>query len=114
MTTLLAKQNLVRMVNRFNSNSATLSPNKCKFRLFQNYRTINLISHPNRVIMVRVMLNRIKEKLEELLPDVIQTKTKQHRTLRTVHFFRAQKRIHLERPFMTDVESHPVRATTRG
>ena len=64
--------------------------------------------------MVRVMLNRIKENLKELLPDVIQTKTKQYRALQTVRFFRAQKRIHLERLFVTDVESHPVRATMRG
>ena len=114
MTTHLAKENLVRMVNKFNSISATLLPNKCKFRLFKNYRTISLISHPSREILVRVMLNRIKEKLEELMPDVIQTKTKHHPALRAIYFFSTQKRTHLERPFKKDVESHPVRATTRG
>ena len=57
MTTHLANENLVRMVNKFNSNTATLSPNESKFRLFQNYRTISLDSHPSMVIMVRVMLN---------------------------------------------------------
>ena len=52
-----------RVVNNLIDNIATSLPNKGNFRLIKKFRTISLIWHP--CIMVRVMLNRIKERLAE-------------------------------------------------
>jgi hypothetical protein len=43
-------------------------PKKGNLKLCQNYRTISLISHPSKV-MLRIILNRLKSKAEELLAD---------------------------------------------
>ena len=43
-------------------------PKKGNLRQCQNYRTISLISHPSKV-MLRVLLNRLKKKSEEILAD---------------------------------------------
>ena len=43
-------------------------PKKGNLRQCQNYRTISLISHPSKV-MLRVILNRLKSKAEELLAE---------------------------------------------
>ena len=44
-------------------------PKKGNLKQCQNYRTISLISHPSK-IMLRVILNRLKPKAEELLAEV--------------------------------------------
>ena len=41
-------------------------PKKGNFKQCQNYHTISLISHPSKT-MLRVILNRLKAKAEELL-----------------------------------------------
>jgi exonuclease III len=43
-------------------------PKKGNLKLCQNYRTISLISHPSKV-MLRIILNRLKSKAEELLAE---------------------------------------------
>ncbi|GFR92326.1 endonuclease-reverse transcriptase [Elysia marginata] len=43
-------------------------PKKGNLRLCNNYRTISLISHPSKV-MLRVILNRLKPKAEEILAE---------------------------------------------
>ena len=43
-------------------------PKKGNLKQCQNYRTISLISHPSKV-MLRVILNRLKSKAEELLSE---------------------------------------------
>ena len=43
-------------------------PKKGNLRLCENYRTISLISHPSKV-MLRVLLNRLKGKAEEILAE---------------------------------------------
>ena len=43
-------------------------PNNGNLKQFQNYRTISLISHPSK-IMLLVILNRLKDKAEELLTE---------------------------------------------
>ena len=43
-------------------------PKKGNLRKCQNYRTISLISHPSKV-MLRIILNRLKSKAEELLSE---------------------------------------------
>lgn len=43
-------------------------PKKGNLKLCQNYRTISLISHPSKV-MLRVILNRLKSKAEEILSE---------------------------------------------
>ena len=53
-------------MNKVIGNIAIPLLKKGRFRLINN-RTISLISYPS--IMVRVTLNRIKEKLEELLSE---------------------------------------------
>ena len=58
---------MARVENNLIDNIATSLAKECDFRLIKKYRTISLISHPR--IMVRVMLNGIKEKLAELLSE---------------------------------------------
>ncbi|GFS17809.1 endonuclease-reverse transcriptase [Elysia marginata] len=43
-------------------------PKKGNLRLCNNYRTISLISHPSKV-MLRVILNRLEPKAEEILAE---------------------------------------------
>ena len=43
-------------------------PKKGNLRQCQNYRTISLISHPSKVLL-RIILNRLKSKAEELLSE---------------------------------------------
>ena len=43
-------------------------PKKGNLKLCQNYRTISLISHPSK-IMLRILLNRLKAKSEEILAE---------------------------------------------
>ena len=43
-------------------------PKKRNLHLCQNYRTINLISHPSKV-MLPIILNRLKPNVEELLAE---------------------------------------------
>ena len=43
-------------------------PKKGNLKQCQNYRTISLISHPSK-LMLRVLLNRLKAKAEELLAE---------------------------------------------
>ena len=43
-------------------------PKKGNLKRCQNYRTISLICHPSK-IMLRVILNRLKAKAEELLAE---------------------------------------------
>ena len=43
-------------------------PKKGNLRYCKNYRTISLISHPSK-IMLRIILNRLKGKAEELLSE---------------------------------------------
>lgn len=43
-------------------------PKKGNLRQCQNYRTISLISHPSK-IMLRILLNRLKTKAEEILAE---------------------------------------------
>ena len=43
-------------------------PKKGNLKQYQNYRTISLISHPSK-IMLRIILNRLKTKAEELLAE---------------------------------------------
>ena len=43
-------------------------PKKCNTRKCQNHRTISLISHPSK-LMLKVVLNRLKNEAEELLAE---------------------------------------------
>ena len=43
-------------------------PSKGNIQLYQNYRTIGLISHPSEV-MLKVILNRLKPQAEELIAE---------------------------------------------
>ena len=43
-------------------------PKKGNLQLYQNYRTISLISHPSKV-MLRVILNRLKPQAEEIFAE---------------------------------------------
>ena len=43
-------------------------PKKGSLKQYQNYRTIGLISHPSKLVL-RVILNRFKAKVEELLEE---------------------------------------------
>ena len=43
-------------------------PKKGNLKLCKNYRTISLTSHPNKIIL-RVILNRLKGKAEEILAE---------------------------------------------
>ena len=43
-------------------------PKEGNLKQCQNYSTISLISHPSK-IMLRVILNRLKDKAEELLAE---------------------------------------------
>ena len=43
-------------------------PKKGNLQLFQNYRTISLISHSSKV-MLKVILNRLKPKAEEIIAE---------------------------------------------
>ena len=43
-------------------------PKKGNLQLFQNYRTMSLISHPSKV-MLRILLNRLKPQAEEIIKE---------------------------------------------
>ena len=43
-------------------------PNKGNLQQFQNYRTISLISHPNKV-MLKIILNRLKPQAEKIIAE---------------------------------------------
>ena len=47
---------------------SSLSPKKGNLQLCQNYHTINLISHPSKV-MLRILLNRLKPQAEEIIKE---------------------------------------------
>ena len=51
-----------------NSRRSGHLPRKGNLKQYQNFRTINLISHPSK-IMLRVTLSRLKTKTEELLAE---------------------------------------------
>ena len=43
----------------------TTLPKKGNLQQFQNYRTIRLIGHPNR-IMLKILPNRLKQQVEKI------------------------------------------------
>ena len=43
-------------------------PKKCNLQLCQNYRTINLISHPSKA-MLKIILNRLQPQAEEIIAE---------------------------------------------
>ena len=53
-------------------------PKKGYLQLCQNYRTVSLISHPNKV-MLKIILNRLKPAAEKIIAEEVSPRTKHHR-----------------------------------
>ena len=41
---------------------------KCDYKTFSNYRTLNLIPHPNKILL-RIIVNRLTHQAEQILAE---------------------------------------------
>ena len=61
----MAHQNMARTVDKVNSNNYT---QEGEAKLWKNYRTISLISHPSKV-MLKILFNRLQAKAKFILTE---------------------------------------------